>query len=178
MPWRPPASLFVNYLFDLPSPFGITQGALGRFWSGWRLSGITRINAGEPFTVGVAGDPSNDGLSGDRPIRVGDGNLPSSERTVDHWFDTDAFTFPDPFTFGDSGRSILRGPGFQTWDIALSKRTPIADGHALEFRVQFFNAFNKANFEQPDATLGNSGFGTIFGARRAREIELALKYTF
>ena len=52
------------------------------------------------------------------------------------------------------------------------------DGGLVEFRVQLFNAFNHTNFETPDSTFGTSNFGTIFEAKRAREIEIALKYSF
>ncbi|MBZ5498955.1 MAG: hypothetical protein LAP85_21360 [Acidobacteriia bacterium] len=48
----------------------------------------------------------------------------------------------------------------------------------VEFRVQLFNAFNNTNFEEPESTFGTSVFGKIFGAGRAREIEIALKYSF
>jgi hypothetical protein len=59
------------------------------------------------------------------------------------------------------------------------KRTRITDsGSALELRLQLFNAFNNTNFSQPNATFGTSVFGKIFGANRAREIEIALKYAF
>jgi hypothetical protein len=45
-------------------------------------------------------------------------------------------------------------------------------------RVQLFNAFNHANFSIPNTTVGTPVFGKIFGADRAREIEIAVKYTF
>ncbi len=54
----------------------------------------------------------------------------------------------------------------------------VGSGNALEFRVQLFNAFNDTNFPKPDTTFGTSVFGNIFGAGRAREIEIALNYSF
>ncbi len=66
-----------------------------------------------------------------------------------------------------------------TWDISVMKRTQLSDdGGLVEFRVQLFNAFNHTNFEAPDSKFGTSNFGQIFGAKRAREIEIALKYSF
>jgi hypothetical protein len=74
---------------------------------------------------------------------------------------------------------VLVGPGRQNWDISLVKRTRVTlSGNMLEFRVQLFNAFNHTNFSRPGATLGNPDFGKISGAGRAREIEIALKYSF
>lgn len=177
----PELTAFFNYIVDLP--FGNTRSEAGaglwrRLVSGWRLSGITRFRSGRPFTVNLAADVNNDGLSNDRPNRLGPGLLDGNERSIDEWFNVDDFAQPQAFTFGDSGRNILRGPAFQTWDISLSKRTSLADGHFLEFRIEFFNAFNHVNFDEPETTLGTSSFGQIFGAEDAREIEIALKYSF
>ena len=173
---RPLRRGYLNYILDLPVNF--KAGLFGSMVSGWRLSGITQFQDGDPFSVVLNGDFNNDGVTGDRPVRLADGNLPAEKRSVDEWFDTSAFVEPDNFQFGNSGRNILIGPGLQTWDIALSKTTEVSDGHQVEFRVEFFNAFNRANFDRPERTLGNSTFGKIFGADRAREIEIALKYSF
>ena len=173
---RPLRRGYLNYILDLP--VNLKAGLFGSLVSGWRLSGITQFQDGEPFSVSLSGDFNNDGVRGDRPVRLAGGNLPADQRSVDAWFDTSAFVEPEDFQFGDSGRNILTGPGLQTWDIALSKTTEVLDGHQVEFRVEFFNAFNRANFDRPSRILGNSTFGKIFGADRAREIEIALKYSF
>ncbi len=175
----------LNYIFDLP--FGRGRffplewaGGLRRIFEGWRLSGITTFASGDRFTPRMSGDPNNDGVRGDRPDRVGSGVLDSSQRSIDHWFDTTAFVAPQQqYGFGSSGRNILVEPGTRNWDISLIKTTRITDsGNLLEFRVQLFNAFNHTNFSSPNSTFGTSLFGKIFGAGRAREIEIALKYSF
>ena len=173
---RPLRRGYLNYILDLPVNF--KAGLFGSLVSGWRLSGITQFQDGDPFSVIFSGDWNNDGVGGDRPVRLADGSLPAEQRSVDEWFDTSAFVEPEDSQFGNSGRNILTGPGLQTWDIALSKTTEVSDGHQVEFRVEFFNAFNRANFDRPQRSLGNSTFGKIFGADRAREIEIALKYSF
>ncbi len=173
---RPLRSGYLNYIFDLPVNF--RAGLFGSFISGWRLSGITQFRDGKPFSVWLSGDFNNDGVGGDRPLRVADGSLSAAQASIDAWFDTSAFIEPEAFQFGDSGRNILIAPGHQTWDIALSKTTEVSDGHQVELRVEFFNAFNRANFDRPSRILGTSEFGKIFGADRAREIEFALKYSF
>ena len=146
--------------------------------SGWRLTGITSIQDGTPFTVYGASDLNNDGLSGERPNRVGPGTLPAKTASIDRWFATEDFVDPEPYSFGNSGRSILPGPAYANWDLSIVKQTRFSDGKQVELRVELFNAFNHANFDQPEAVLGNSTFGKIFGAGRAREIEVALKYSF
>lgn len=178
-------SFSLNYIYDLPLGRGQAfplewTGKLRRIFEGWRLSGITTFASGERFTPVFAGDVNNDGVRADRPDRIGSGVLDSSQRSIDRWFATEDFVAPQqPYGFGNSGRNILLAPGMRNWDISLVKRTRITDsGHLLEFRAQFFNAFNHANFDAPQSRFGTSVFGKIFGAGRAREIEMALKYSF
>ena len=178
-----PLRFSVNYLWELP--FGKEEmfplDWMGKFRGlveGWRLSGITSLVSGRLFQPQIAGDFNNDGLASDRPDRIGLGILPASERSIDRWFATGDFALPAPYSYGNSGRSILTAPGEQIWDISLTKVNRFGDGKSLEFRIEFFNAFNHPNFNQPNARFGTSVFGKIFGAKRAREIEIALKFSF
>lgn len=180
--WFPQKGFFLNYIIDLPMGSGHWLGSSSS-WSryvldGWRLSGVTHIRDGRFFTVRMPGDPNNDGVSGDRPDRIGPGHLESALRSVDQWFNTDDFAAPEAYGFGDSGRNILVAPGQHVWDVSVIKQTRLSDGDVLEFRVELFNAFNQVNFDRPDSDFGTSVFGKIFGAERAREIEIALKYSF
>ncbi|GAB4238783.1 MAG: hypothetical protein Kow00109_13320 [Acidobacteriota bacterium] len=180
--WIPRRRLYVNYILDLPLQelARFVRGAswFSSFLEGWRLSGITELRDGQPFTVSLPGDPNNDGVYGDRPNRIASGTLPAGERSIDRWFDTSAFATPPPYGFGDAGRNILWAPGYKNWDISVIKQHEIGDGDRLELRVELFNAFNNVNFERPNAEFGSDLFGKIFGADRAREIEVAVKYTF
>ena len=178
---NPQKTFFVNYIFELPfgdPTQGDESGWFNRFISGWKLSGTTRLNDGRRYTVRLAVDGNNDGLGGDRPDRIGSGELSVAQRSINAWFDTSAFAEPDGFSPGTSGRNILRSPSHHSWDTSLSKNTSLANGHFLEFRVQFFNALNQVNFRRPNASFGTSSFGQIFGAGEAREVEVALKYSF
>ena len=82
--------------------------------------------------------------------------------------------------FGNSGVGILLGPGSHNWDIALTKLTPVREGHTLQFRAEFFNAFNHPNFQNPAIQRNTPGtFGTITAqAGNPRIIQFALKYAF
>ncbi len=174
----------MNYIYDLPFGKGRAFGAGAMGWKlwmidGWRISGITRLDAGGSLTVTLPGDFNNDGVSGgDRPNRIASGRLTGGRPGIDQWFDTAAFANPEPFTYGNAGRNILRGPSSKLWDLSVIKRMSLADTHILEFRLELFNAFNHANFNPPGTTLGSSMFGKIFGAGHAREMEIAVKYTF
>ncbi len=179
----PPRSFFLRYIVDLPFGKGRALGPQGDNWAqwivqGWQLSGITHIQDGLPFSVYLNGDLNNDSLDSDRPDRIGSGKLDSSERSVDGWFDTGAFTEPAPYTYGNSGKNILSAPGYQNWDMSIIKQTHLNDGDLVELRIELFNAFNQVNFQEPVHTYGTSTFGKIFGAGRSREIEVALKYSF
>ena len=185
----PTKTFNLNYILDLP--LGKDRllstrwaGKLGVLFEGWRISGITNIKSGTPFSPEIFGDPNNDGVWGDRPDRIGEGNLPKSKRSIDKWFETADFRIPDyggpeGRWFGNAGRNILLSPGSTQWDISVMKRTPVTrSGNLLELRVQFFNAFNHVNFKQPGNFINSPTFGVISGAGNAREIEIALKYSF
>ncbi len=187
--YAPTKTFNLDYILDLPvgrDKLLSTRwaGKFAQVFEGWRISGITSIQGGWPFNPEMFGDPNNDGVWGDRPNRIGPGTLPSSKRTVNKWFETSDFVKPDltgpnPQWFGNSGRNILMTPGSTTWDISILKRTRVSrDGNMLELRVQFFNAFNNVNFQQPGNIMDTPTFGVISGADNAREIEIALKYTF
>ncbi|HXK58291.1 MAG TPA: hypothetical protein PLP42_00215 [Acidobacteriota bacterium] len=182
--YQPNRRLSLRYILDLPFGTGrLLANNLENSWlrqivSGWRLTGITSIQDGTPFTVYLAGDLNNDGLGNERPDRIGPGYLPPAERSIDRWFVIEDFREPLPYSFGNSGQNILMGPSYQNWDVSLIKQTRRSDGKVIELRVELFNAFNHVNFYHPERVLGNSTFGKIFGAGRSREIEVALKFTF
>ena len=113
-----------------------------------------------------------------RPNLVGDPTLPSDERTLSHWFNTAAFVNPAAFTFGNSPRSVLRGPGLATTDLTLEKSIPISDAVKFDLRVEAYNLLNHANFNIPGLTLGAADFGAISSARSARTVQLGARISF
>jgi hypothetical protein len=97
---------------------------------------------------------------------------------IARWFNTDAFRQPANFTFGTSPRCVLRGPGYNNVDFSLLKDFKITERWKTEFRGEFFNVLNHANFGLPGRTLGAPNFGIITAARDARSIQLALRLAF
>ena len=156
----------------------------GRYLLGdWQISGLITLQTGFPYQVNLADDVANIGdTAGFRPNRVCDGNLASSQRTVERWFDTTCFTVPAQFTFGNSGRNVLDGDGITYVDFALMKNIPlraIGESHMLQFRAEFFNLFNNVNFDRPQQNIARPGFGAITAtAVDARQIQFGLKYVF
>lgn len=116
-----------------------------------------------------------------RADRVGNGNLPSGQRSPDLWFDINAFASPADFTFGNAGRNILTGPGETILDGSIRKEFNLLKEQKLEFRAEFFNMLNHPYFDQPDNSLddGPGAFGTITSLSiPMRQVQFGLKYRF
>jgi hypothetical protein len=125
-------------------------------------------------------DLSNTGVivSWARPNRICDGNLPPSQRSPTHWFDTSCFVQAAPNTYGNAGTNFLDGPGYRNIDFAAMKVFSITERQRIQFRSEFFNAFNTPNFGFPGVTRGSVAFGQITTAYPGRNIQFALKYMF
>ena len=113
-----------------------------------------------------------------RPNVVRDPNLPSSQRSVSRWFDIEAFRQPALFQFGNEGVGTLRAPGLVKFDFSLLRNFRLNRRTSLEFRGEFFNAFNHTNLGLPGDTFGSSNFGVISAAGPAREVQLGARIVF
>lgn len=166
-----------GYLYDLPG----AAGPLRFLTRNWQTSGIVTIQDGtpeNPFYFGI--DYANSGTLNRPNVVPGQKiSLPRDQRTPDHWFNTAAFSTPAPYTFGNAGRDIIPGPGNIVFDLALARRFRVREAHAIEFRSEFFNAFNYPNFGIPG---DNPDFGPFFGkiltTGQPRRIQFALRYDF
>ena len=169
-----------NYLYDLPFGSGRRwlAGAgpvLGRILGGWQIGGITSVLSGLPFSVlytsRILGSPSG------RADVVGDPRVPNP--TIEGWFNPAAFAVPAAFTFGNSGKNILGGPGSVTFDVALYKNIPLTERFNLQFRSESFNLMNKANFGLPANNISvPAAVGRITSAADARIIQFGLRLVF
>ena len=169
-----PHRFVFSYYYELPFAIG-GAGWLKGLTQGWQLSGVTTFQSGTPVDIFSSVDFSNTG-GGSRPNLVGNPN--TGPETTDKWFNTEAFEAPSQFTFGDTGRNIVQGPGLANFDIALVKSTNLKENQRLEFRAEFFNAFNHTNFEVPNGAFLTGNFGKIFSTADARQIQFGLKLFF
>jgi hypothetical protein len=179
--------LVLSSIYELPFGKGRRWmnrgGAANAILGGWELTSIITFQTGFPITPSAGFDVANVGTGAWRPDRICNGALPTNQRTVDHWFDTKCFTnetliaLLDAGTprFGNSGRSVIDGPGFQNWDFGLIKDFPVREGIKVQFRAEFFNAFNQAHFDDPEKDVTSPDFGKIFGAGEPRDIQFGLK---
>jgi hypothetical protein len=86
---------------------------------------------------------------------------------------------PSLATYGTLPRNFLRGPGRTNFDLAFSKTTALSrERLKLEFRAEFFNIFNHAEFGTPDTNINSGTFGQIRTTADPRIIQLALRLSF
>jgi hypothetical protein len=160
------------------SQFGKSGGFVAHIVRDWQLSGIFSAQGGQPFSVTLATDPSNTGTTA-LPNVVGIGTLGSGERSLHRWFNASAFVAPSCICFGNAGRNILRGPGFQDLDFSLVRNFMIGERFRLQFRAESFNMLNHPNLGLPNGTIGNAAVGTITTTiNPERQNQLALKLYF
>jgi carboxypeptidase family protein len=171
-----PDHFVLTAMYEVPA-FG--RGVVGAILGGWRFSALETLQSGPPFTVITAANTTNAFPAGAlRPNLVGNPELPSSERTLSHWFNTAAFVNPANFTFGNSPRSVLRGPGLATLDATVEKTIALGAGVTFDVRAEAYNVLNRANFNLPGVTLGAADFGVISSARPARTVQLGARLSF
>ena len=191
--WDVPHRFSLSYVYDLPyGRHGSGGGALKTLFGNWQVSGLFVARSGMPGTVTV-GNPIPGGDA--RPNLLRDPNLPASQRTVNHWFDTTAFVAnraPDGKTLlaGDAGRNIIRGPAYYNLDMGLIKFIQVKNDVRLQLRVEAFNLTNTPHFAMPVLRMSDPAFGKITHTRNStnfgstatsfanRMIQLAVKLEF
>jgi Carboxypeptidase regulatory-like domain/TonB dependent receptor len=164
------------------------SGWLRHAIEGWQLNGILNVYTGLPFTVQSATNTLNIGSSSRASYAgAGNGSLPENQRSIQHWFNVTAFSAPPALQFGDVGRNTLRGPGTTQLDFSAFKNFLLRERPTLrlQFRGEAFNLINRTQFNNPAATIGAPGAGTITSAgssatfqRLSRQVQLAVKLYF
>lgn len=166
-----------------------TNPWLDGFIGGWQLSLISSQHSGQPvnlsyspsaaFQVSLSSLPSWLGGVQERPNITGPVQGP--DPSIHDYFLTQNIHIPsDPSDpFGDAGRNIGVAPGYSDFDIGLHKSFPLPYREMnLQFRAEFFNAFNNTNFKAPNGSVSSSAFGTITSTFDARQIQFGLKLYF
>ncbi len=180
-------NLVLSWSYELPfgrgkrfaaGAHGVVQNVVG----GWRFNGIDTFAAGSPFTPVMVSSLLNSGSAVQWPNRIGPGTV--ENRSIQRWYNPADFVSPGNYTFGNSGRNILFGPGTRQFDLSLFKEFYFSEqaGKHLQFRAEAFNVLNTPQFNNPNAQIGNPAAGTISSAgapllfqRTSRQIQLALK---
>jgi hypothetical protein len=200
-------NITVNFLWLVPTPLHGFAGAATR---GWQLGAIFTGRTGLPFTPLIGGDPLGLGSAGpfDYPDRLsgpGCGSL-VNPGSVTNYLKIQCFALPKatpaiasqcnvfataPGTcsnlLGNAGRNVVNGPGQVSLDFSLIKETKIKERYNVEFRAEFFNVINHANFNapilnsvlfNPDGSVSPSAGQISSTSTSAREVQFGLKFAF
>jgi hypothetical protein len=179
-----------TFLYDLPklsTSERLIKGALNN----WHVSGLLTFESGVPQSVGISTTNGED-ITGSpdlspRPLMLGNPVLPKSQRTFAHWFNTAAFGLPPVGSIGNAPPYQFRGPGLNNWNISVFKDFPVYERMRLQFRSEFYNAFNHTQFSsvntsaQFNPTTGaetNTAFGELTAAAAPRVIQLVARFVF
>jgi hypothetical protein len=183
-----------NAVWDVPVGKGGAvlngDGLANRLIGGWQLNSIVTMETGTPFTVTAPDVSQTGGSHASRASCISD---PFAGATSDRsgfvgagstgfFINPAAFAMPATGFFGTCAPRAFHGPGIQNVDLSLFKRFLITESWRVEFRTEFFNAFNRANFNNPSASIAASSLGS-FGKSFStvtdpREIQFALKLYF
>ena len=192
-----------NFTWEIPFAKSL-PGAAGKLLNGWNLIGIGQMRSGNPLTVFLASNRSRSqwnpssgpGLGQDRPSLAPGRTYENAVIGLpDQYFDPTAFVLQPTGTLGTTGRNAFIGPNLRTFDLALVKNTRVTEKATIQFRVESFNLFNRANFGTPGLQVfagapdapgttppppqSLSSFGKIRSTvTSARQIQLAVRISF
>ena len=171
--------------YTLTLPFD-KLGGPKKLTNGWQISGITRFATGLPVTLVETDDHSLMGtafggpitLAVDTPDRVGALNISDPRKTGGYYFSPTAFASSAVGTEGNANRRFFHGPGINNWDMALLKNTFLTERLNLQFRAEFYNIGNHAQFLTPSGIMPASNFAKVPGTQSPRIGQLSLKLNF
>lgn len=173
-------SASISLLYQLPDWHN-------RFASGWSVGSIVTLQSGFPFTPQLSYNPSNSGDTKNpvRPFVNPNFTGPVIIGSPNEWFNPNAFLAPPNNSgfWGNLGRDTLIGPGLATWDFDVHKDTRIREKLNLQFRAEFFNILNHANFNTPNPVVFTPALSPTAGvitstSTTSRQIQMALKVVF
>ncbi|PYQ97361.1 MAG: hypothetical protein DMF96_14985, partial [Acidobacteria bacterium] len=165
------ASFDARHVFSANATWELPAFRSHAVLGGWQLNGIVSLHTGYPFSPSIqtpnwsrSGNTSTN--AEDRPS-VKPGTDPRGIITGDpnQWFDVSAFVLQPQGTIGNTPRNFLRGPGFVNTDVSLVKNQTLAGNARLQFRLEVFNVFNRANFAAPTRS--------VFAGATQNEVPLA-----
>src|ERR1700681_4109409 len=148
----------IHATYDLP--FGRRATSPAHTWvewliANWQLSGIQTVQSGLPFTPQLSYNPSNDGDTRNpvRPSWNPNFTGPAIQGGPNQYLHPSAVIQPPPGTYGNAGRNILEGPGFAETDLSLTKKFSLSERLNMQIRSEFFNLFNRTNFNNPNPVV-------------------------
>ena len=174
-------SYLLSLVYELPFGSGknyLTSGPGAWILGNWQIGGGVSLLAGTPDSHTINRNTTNVG-GANRGDVVGDINLPSSQRTIDRWFNTDAIVAGQSGILDNAGRNLIWGPATKDVVFSLSRKFPLPwEGDYIQFRFESFNFTNTPSFGRPNTAIGSSNAGRIVNASEPRRIQFGLKFVF
>ncbi len=181
----------VNFTWQIPFAHNL-DGVAGALLDGWQLAGIGQMRSGNPLTVFIQANRSRSlwapslgpGIGFDRPsIAPGFTYETAVLGRPDQFFDPAAFVLQPAGTLGNIGRGTFIGPNYRNFDLSAMKlirfASPLSEATNLQFRVEAFNLFNRANFAAPELRAFTPSFGRIRSTvTPSRQIQLGVRLAF
>lgn len=180
-----PQSMQFTYVYGLPFGRGkqlassispLADDVIG----GWTVSGVTWFRSGAPLLMKASSGgllPHNSGQRANYNCAS-----PVNPRTASQWFDTSCFSAPSGFVYGNAGVATgnIYGPRFLSFDMSFAKSVHFTEQLQLRFQAQFFNIFNRVNYQQPDTNVsdGPNRFGRVTNDFLPRQGELGMVLSF
>ncbi|MBL8220709.1 MAG: hypothetical protein JNL62_15870, partial [Bryobacterales bacterium] len=146
---------------------------------GWQVNGILTYQSGVPLALSANNtsglyaartQPNSNGQSGKKTGRV--------QERLNAYFIPTVYSQPAAFTFGNLARFLpdVRSDMVRNWDLSLFKEFQVREKMTLQFRSEFFNAFNRVMFGSPNTTVTSNAFGAVTSQANApRQIQFGLK---
>ena len=182
----------LSAIYALPGPKN-RRSLLGETLGGWQVATVTTLQSGQRLTITETNSNNVFGITGDR-AQIAPGctygqlvNTGPLTQNLNSYFNKSCFPNAFPIvgddgkatTFGNAGIGIVRGPGQKNVDFSVIKQFPVTERTHLDFRTEFFNVFNHANFGNPSLSESSSAFGRILTTTiNPRVIQFALKFGF
>ena len=185
--------MFVGtWVWDLPrasklAPNPVVKG----IFDNWQLSGVATFATGLPYPINLSttdGENITGGGDGARVVVTGPVQLSHSQRSFNEWFNTGSVALPAVGTTGNAPDYVFSGPGQNNFDLTIMRKFPLgSERRSLQFRTEFYNAFNHTQFDTVDnnavfdPSTGkqvNSAFGQVVSTRAPRVIQLSLRLDF
>jgi Carboxypeptidase regulatory-like domain/TonB dependent receptor-like, beta-barrel len=183
-----PNRLVVGYDYALPFGRGkkflsSLSPAFNQLLGGWEVAGLTQYQSGFPINITIdsppVGDPAGTGAGLLRPNCVGPIQLLDIRKNGGAYISPSAFAVPATGTFGNCPRNPVPGPGMATWDISALRNFSVTERYRFQFRAEFFNAFNHAQFQNTgNVDIQQPAFGFITSTLPPREIQFGLRFYF
>ncbi|HTV53580.1 MAG TPA: TonB-dependent receptor [Terriglobia bacterium] len=141
----------------------------------WEITGITQFQKGYPYFISQT---NTTGLFNGAQYVTMSGSPYLSNPTLAEWFDTKAFNITPPDTFGNAPRAAFFGPGQNNWDISVMRNFPVKERVTLQFRADFYNAFNHPQYDNLNTNIASPAFGEATGDIGPRTIQLDARLSF